>query len=646
MKKFKKALALLCAFASLCALTSCGKTTPPDGDGDGDGDDPVVTGFVARKKQVMPTAEIVDKDYDYGDESTWVADTLSSQDLGKVYLQDVIEDDVYDWGHSVLKEGDTYKMWWCRPGFYDSIFYAESKDLKNWTNVERVICFSPNQTNVKKYRNIKGMLGKPSVVKVGGTYYMYFEAPASEDPDLNATVLEWDNQVMLATSSDGKKWTLHGKDGEPVPVIAMPADKMGDKNKKTYGVGQPSAFYQDGTFYLTYCYVIENVHEIRVATSTDGINFGDTSTHRRISPSNGRGVTYNSRTQKYMMVGGTLWESDTLDFTSSEPQTFCSFNSNEVTTSFYEFVRNEQGIVDTETFYVIHQYGTKSSDPDDWRVGHETWDGYIHAVNPKAYGNRMITLPNGGANTENNRAGYKNRSNRYTLPTAEAIYAANDAITIDGVKDDVYNGASKIEVTRPVYSYGSNLTDSWAEVWVAWNEENLYIYANVYDKTPNIEFDISTDAMKSYMHDSFDVMIDTVNDHGENRDVAYGIEQYIVCADSVGGSLLIKSPHDTNITSDFKASDRRYRTEKRDFGYTVEFQLKWYEFALNDGMGTDYVKENAVIGMDFQVNDAMGNRYGLSKPVGREAMVVWANHTGNSFQFLDGFGDVRLVKKA
>lgn len=644
MRKFTKVMTMLCVCSLLCGLAGCSDTgTPgPDdpGNGDGGGDSPM-TEFVARKKQEMPTAEIVDKDYNYGDPSGWASDKLASVDLGHIYLQDVIEDNVYDWGHSVIKEGDTYKMWWCRPAFYDAIFYAESKDLKNWTNVQRVICFSPNQTNVKKYDNIKGMLGKPSVVKVDGTYYMYFEAPASEDPDVTATVLEWDNQVMLATSTDGIHWELYADvDGEPQPVIAMPSDKMGDSNNKYYGVGQPSVFYKDGMFHLTYCYVIGDVHEIRVATSADGRSFGNTQSHTRISSSNGRGVTYNTKTQKYMMVGDKLWESDTLDFADAEPQEFASFDTTTVTTSFYEFVRNEHGLVDTETFYVIHQYGTKSPDPDDWRVGHETWDGYIHAVNPKEYGNRTITLPNGGADTQSNRAEYRDRSNVYTQPEAEAIYVTDDQIAVDGAKDAAYDDATRIEVVRPVYSYGSNLTDSWAEAWVAWNEDYLYVFANVYDKTPNTEYDITSNPMNSFMHDSFDVMVDTINDHGENRQVAYGIEQFIVCSDSAGGSLMIKSPHDTNITGDFKPEDRRFRTETTKFGYTVEFRLKWYEFAV------DGVFENAVIGMDFQVNDAMGNTYGMGRPIGREAMVVWSDHTGNSFQYLDSFGDVRLVKKA
>ncbi len=647
MKKTTKMISALCAFTLVFGMTGCfGNNNDP-----AEQDPPPAeeSGFVARKKQEMPTAQIIDQDSDYGDESTWAAQTAKGIELGHVYLQDVIDDDVYDWGHSVIKVGDTYKMWWTRPAFYDAIFYAESKDLKNWVNVQRVICLSPNQSNIKKYDNIKGMLGKPSVVYVNGLYYMYFEAPATEDPDVTATVKEWDNQVMLATSTDGINWSFHADaGGEPQPVISLKDEEKNLPNKP-YGVGQPSVFYKDNTFYLTYCYVMNGKHEIRVATSTDGVTFGDKESHNRIFSSNGLGVTYNTKTQKYMIIGGQLWESDTLDgFDLSSGQNYHNINTNEIQTAFMEFVRNEHGLVDTETFYVIHQYGVKSKDPNDWRTGHKTWDGYIHAVNPAQYGNRAFTLPNGAKDTTANRAQYRDRNNSYSLPTAEAIYVNDEDVKIDGERDAAYDGATKIEVVRPVYEYGSDLTDSWAETWVAWNEEYLYVFANVYDKTPNTKYNIASSALNVFMHDSFDVMVDTVNDHGSNREVLYGIEQYIISADSAGGSLVIKSPYDTDITSEFKATDRRYQRKITDFGYTVEMRVRWYEFALNDGAGTDYVKENAVIGMDFQVNDARGNLYGITnkEDIGREAMVVWANKAGESFRYLEGMGDVKLVKKA
>ena len=160
---------ILCCFLVLLMLFSVAACAQRDDSGGDDNKPPVVDpggdseGFIPRKKQEMPVAKIVDTDNDYGADSGWAGDAYASLDLGSVYLQDVINDTVYDWGHSVIYEDGTYKMWWVRPAIYDSIYYAESKDLKNWTNVQRVICLSPNSTNVKKYDNIKGMIGKPSV---------------------------------------------------------------------------------------------------------------------------------------------------------------------------------------------------------------------------------------------------------------------------------------------------------------------------------------------------------------------------------------------------------------------------------------------------------------------------------------------------
>lgn len=419
---------ILCCFLVLLMLFSVAACAQRDDSGGDDNKPPVVDpggdseGFIPRKKQEMPVAKIVDTDNDYGADSGWAGDAYASLDLGSVYLQDVINDTVYDWGHSVIYEDGTYKMWWVRPAIYDSIYYAESKDLKNWTNVQRVICLSPNSTNVKKYDNIKGMIGKPSVLHVDGTYYMYFEAPASEDPDITQTVLEWDNQVLLATSSDGIEWEFYcDENGEPIPVIAMPEELMGNTNDKEYGAGQPSAFYKDGKFYVTYCYVIysQNIAEIRVASSEDGKTFGDVSTHRKISGGNGYGVTYNTKTEKYMMATPEkIYESDTLDFNSAKSYTYYTYDTSSVQTGFCEFVKNPSGLVDTETFYTIHLQGAKST-TGDWRGEHKTWDGHIHAVNPCEYENRPLTLPNGGKATEKNIQEYRDRTQVYSRPTAE-----------------------------------------------------------------------------------------------------------------------------------------------------------------------------------------------------------------------------------
>lgn len=644
MKFLAKLLAICLAFLMVVTAASCGKnndsasgsdsTSESSTDGSSGSDSTGETTddvYIPRARQQLTDAEIVDKNYDYGDPSSWAGDSYSSLKLGYVNLQDVIDDYVYDWGHSVIKDGDIYKMWWVRPATFDAIFYAESKDLKNWYNVERVICFSPNSTNIKKYDNIKGMLGKPSVIKVNGTYYMYFEAPATEDPDITQTVLEWDNQVMLATSSDGRNWNIHSDAaGQPVPVVAMPEELMGNFTVKEYGAGQPSVFYKDGKFYLTYCYVIysQNISEMRVAESTDGINFGDISTHKKILSGNGLGVTYNTKTNKYMVASNRIYESDTLDFTQAKQYTVYEFDANNIQTGFHEFVKNAEGLVDTETFYMIHLQGEKST-TDDWRAGHRTWNGFIHAINPKEYQHRMFTLPNGAAATQNNLKGYRDSTVHYSRPTADAAYVNDKDIKIDGTMDEAYLKSDKISITRPVYDYGSDLTETWGEGYFLWNEDYLYFFAKIYDNTPDTSYEL-LDKKLCYMHDGIDVFVDVPNDHGTGTQVGYGMEQYMICTDSNNTNFVIKGSDEYDLTSEF---EYRKRVRKTSFGYTVEWRVTWQEFVK------DMIEENKCIGLDVSINDARGNG------VGREAMVVWSDHTGNSFRQLENFGDVYLVKK-
>ncbi len=646
MRKLKLLCVLLAALISL-SVFGCNKPNNNDSDSTSqstsaptststpaseEDNNPSDEEYTPRAKQEMPTAEIVDANYDYGDPATWAGDTFTTVDLGDVYLQDVIDDTVYDWGHSVIKEDGVYKMWWVRPAVYDAIFYAESVDLKNWTNVQRVICESPNAINVNKYKNIKGMIGKPSVIHVGDTYYMYFEAPATEDPDITQTVLEWDNQVMLATSKNGIDWEYYAdENGQPKPVVAMPAELMGNFNSKDYGAGQPSVFYKDGLFHLTYCYVIysQNIAEMRLATSADGFNFGDMSTHTKIRNGNGMPFTYNTKTNKYMSASATtIYESATMDFTKATSTVYRTFDETTIQTGFCEIVKNASGLVDTETFYTIHLEGDKST-TDDWRAGHTTWDGHIHAVNPKEFANRMITLPNGAAATENNLKGYRNRANSYTKPTADAIYAADTDIKVDGEKDAAYEGASCIEIVRPVYNYGSNLTDTWAKAWLAWNEDYFYAYVMVYDNVIDNSYNIATPAAM-YMRDSVDIFIDAVNDHTNTPGQSYGIEQYMLCIGSNNTDFMVKGANDYDITGDF--SGIRRRIKRTDYGYCFEIRADWHELSV------DFIEEGHTIGVDFQINDSMGNG------VGREAFVVWSNHTGDSFRFVEGMGDVYLVK--
>ena len=78
----------------------------------------------------------------------------------------------------------------------------------------------------------------PSVIKVGGTYYMYYTGAAGDHAHGNA--------IGLATSTDGRVWT-RANGGRPLVTAARNV-----KRDNTYGAGQPSAVYLAGYFYLMF----------------------------------------------------------------------------------------------------------------------------------------------------------------------------------------------------------------------------------------------------------------------------------------------------------------------------------------------------------------------------------------------------------
>jgi hypothetical protein len=95
-------------------------------------------------------------------------------------------------------------------------------------------------------------IGDPSVIRVAGIWYMYYEAPCawalSRRPDGSVAVGdEFRNQVFVATSSDGLLWRKHPDDARPRPIVAAPP---ADIRRPRYGIGQPSVFHRGGKFVL------------------------------------------------------------------------------------------------------------------------------------------------------------------------------------------------------------------------------------------------------------------------------------------------------------------------------------------------------------------------------------------------------------
>ncbi len=198
----------------------------------------------------------------------------------------------YDWGPSIMKDGRIYKMWWVRlgganqerypyattlpsgerfeftyPDRGDRVYYAESVDGRRWhlsgpeytgppegfspDAAGPMMVLGPANSALERMH-----LACPTVVKVKGTYYLYYEACSefivNKGADGKITVGdEYHNQIFVAVSRDGKRWHKHPDDRDPQPVIRSPeSNKRFDRRR--YGLGQPSVFHRKGRFVMHY----------------------------------------------------------------------------------------------------------------------------------------------------------------------------------------------------------------------------------------------------------------------------------------------------------------------------------------------------------------------------------------------------------
>lgn len=149
----------------------------------------------------------------------------------------------YNYAPSVLREGGTYQMWWCSqlPGVQppgDDILYAASPLLDGPFTAP-----DGSPASVAFHGDSDGFDAMhtcdPSVLRVGGTYYLYYTGSAGDR--------DYGNSIGVATSTDGMHFDRvnHGQ-----PIVVPSKDIQRDNN--TYGVGQPSVIFLDGWFYLMF----------------------------------------------------------------------------------------------------------------------------------------------------------------------------------------------------------------------------------------------------------------------------------------------------------------------------------------------------------------------------------------------------------
>jgi hypothetical protein len=148
----------------------------------------------------------------------------------------------YNYAPTVLATGGRYRMWWCsqlpgapRPG--DQILYATAASLDGpFAGTNGVPADEVFGNSAGGFDGLHTC--DPSVIEVGGVYYLYYTGTA--DPTGN------NNAIGLATSPDGVHWT---RANNGAPIVSAAKDV---RRSNAYGAGQPAALYLDGWFYLMF----------------------------------------------------------------------------------------------------------------------------------------------------------------------------------------------------------------------------------------------------------------------------------------------------------------------------------------------------------------------------------------------------------
>jgi hypothetical protein len=148
----------------------------------------------------------------------------------------VVSGGAYNYAPTVMLDG-RYRMWWCSGIAGDQILYAESSSPDGPFHAHGSTAPYQSVLQPSPGSQFDGShVCDPSVIRVKGTYYMYYGGLTFGGPK--------PTQIGVASSTDGISWTkLNGGNAIVTARIANPED---------YGAGQPSAAYVDGYFYLMY----------------------------------------------------------------------------------------------------------------------------------------------------------------------------------------------------------------------------------------------------------------------------------------------------------------------------------------------------------------------------------------------------------
>ena len=102
---------------------------------------------------------------------------------------------------------------------------------------------------------------------------------------------------------------------------------------------------------------------------------------------------------------------------------------------------------------------------------------------------------------------------------------------------------------------------------------------------------------------------------------------YMVILDA-SGKWIVKDSGENDMSSDFQGLT--VSTKKTSSGYVIEAKIPWYSAVKSQ------IAAGKKIGIDFSINDNFGT------DGDREAQVYWSDYAGDSFLYLDRYGELTL----
>jgi endo-1,4-beta-xylanase len=187
----------------------------------------------------------------------------------------------------------------------------------------------------------------------------------------------------------------------------------------------------------------------------------------------------------------------------------------------------------------------------------------------------------------------------------ETIYFGTPAV--DGVKDSKYDAGKALLVEKFIMGTDEekNLGQgASAKVWVLWDENALYVFAEVTDPT------LSARSNLDYMQDSIEIFIDENN----NKTPSY-------------------QEDDGQFRINYKNKPSASATNVEGFKSCAKITDKGYLVEAIIPFRTIIPKEGTVMGFDFQVNDDQ-------KSGKRDSIAKWNDPTNDSWQSTKHFGNL------